>query len=96
MSKRVVAILEDEMVDWIEVKKWEVFETPLADYLLRAYPERWEEFKENTEKKDDKKKDDKKNNEKKKDDKKKDEEENTENDEEKTDDAEKETEEKKK
>ena len=84
MSKRVIAILEDEMVDWVEVKKWEVFETPLADYLLRAYPERWEEVKENAEKKDDKKKDDKK----------KDEEENT--DDVKDDDAEDETEEKKK
>ena len=35
--KKVRAILEDELVDWQIVKKWEVLETPLADYLLNAY-----------------------------------------------------------
>ena len=35
--KKVRAILEDELVDWQIVKKWEVIETPLADYLLNAY-----------------------------------------------------------
>ena len=35
--KKVRPILEDELVDWQIVKKWEVFETPLANYLLNAY-----------------------------------------------------------
>lgn len=40
--KKVRAILEDELVDWQIVKKWEVLETPLADYLLNAYSNRRE------------------------------------------------------
>ena len=42
MPKKVKAILEDELVDWVLIKKWEVFETVLADYLLSAYPNRRE------------------------------------------------------
>jgi len=37
MPKKVKAILEDELVDWVVIKKWEIFETPLADYLLNNY-----------------------------------------------------------
>lgn len=40
--KKVRAILEDELVDWQIIKKWEVFETPLADFLLNAYSNRRE------------------------------------------------------
>lgn len=40
--KKVRPILEDELVDWQIIKKWEVFETPLADYLLNAYSNRRE------------------------------------------------------
>lgn len=47
MSK-VKAILEDELIDWVEVKKWAIFETSkeMAEYLLRAYPERREAVEE--------------------------------------------------
>lgn len=45
--KKVRPILEDELVDWQIVKKWEVFETPLADYLLNAYWNRRELVEEN-------------------------------------------------
>lgn len=41
-KKKVKAILEDELVDWQLIKKGEVFETELADYLLRAYSDRRE------------------------------------------------------
>ena len=40
--KKVRPILEDELVDWQIIKKWEVFETPLADFLLNAYSNRRE------------------------------------------------------
>lgn len=45
--KKVRPILEDELVDWQIVKKWEVFETPLANYLLNAYWNRRELVEEN-------------------------------------------------
>lgn len=47
MSK-VKAILEDELIDWVEVKKWAIFETSkeMAEYLLRAYPNRREAVEE--------------------------------------------------
>lgn len=41
-KKKVRAILEDELVDWVIIKKWDVFETELADYLLNNYSNRWE------------------------------------------------------
>lgn len=40
MEKKILkAILEDEMVDWVSVKKWDKheFDVEMADYLLRAY-----------------------------------------------------------
>ena len=61
--KKVKPILEDELVDWQTIKKGETFETPLADYLLNAYPDRRElveesekDSKEKAEKKVSKKK----------------------------------------
>lgn len=38
-KKTLKAILEDEMVDWVSVKKWDKheFDVEMADYLLRAY-----------------------------------------------------------
>lgn len=51
--KKVKAILEDELVDWQIIKKGEVFETPLADYLLNAYSNR-RELVEESEKSDSK------------------------------------------
>lgn len=47
--KKVRAILEDELVDWQIIKKWEIFETPLADYLLNAYSNRRELVEEDQE-----------------------------------------------
>ena len=44
--KKVRAILEDEVVDWVEVKKGAVLETALADYLVNRYPERREYVEE--------------------------------------------------
>ena len=52
--KKVRAILEDELVDWQIVKKWEVLETPLADYLLNAYWNRRELVEEKESEKDSK------------------------------------------
>lgn len=52
--KKVRAILEDELVDWQIVKKWEVIETPLADYLLNAYSNRRELVEEKESEKDSK------------------------------------------
>ena len=40
--KKVRAILEDELVNGVVIKKWEVFETELADYLLNNYSNRRE------------------------------------------------------
>ena len=54
--KKVKAILEDELVDWQIIKKWETFETPLADFLLNAYWNRRELVEEDSkESKEDKK-----------------------------------------
>ena len=38
-KKTLKAILEDEKVDWVSVKKWDKheFDVEMADYLLRAY-----------------------------------------------------------
>ena len=46
--KKVRPILEDELVDWQMIKKWETFETPLADYLLNAYWNRRELVEEDS------------------------------------------------
>lgn len=43
---QVRAILQDELVDWKEIKKWEIFETELWEYLLRNYSNHREEVKE--------------------------------------------------
>ena len=45
---KVRAILEDELVDWVEVKKWAILETSqeMAEYLLRAYSNRREAVEE--------------------------------------------------
>ena len=51
--KKVRAILEDELVNGVVIKKWEVFETELADYLLNNYSNR-RELVEEDEAKDDK------------------------------------------
>lgn len=50
-KKKVRAILEDELVNWQIIKKWEVFETELADYLLKNYSNRRELVEESTEEK---------------------------------------------
>lgn len=43
MKKKLEAILEDELVNWVEIKKWEIFETDsdFADYLLNNYSRHW-------------------------------------------------------
>ena len=43
MRKKLEAILEDELVNWVEIKKWEIFETDsdFADYLLNNYSRHW-------------------------------------------------------
>lgn len=49
MEKKVLkAILEDEIVDWVSVKKWEKheFDESMADFLLRAYWNHREEVQE--------------------------------------------------
>ena len=45
---KVKAILDNEIIDWIEVKKWAITEVDdlLWDYLLRAYTDRWEKVEE--------------------------------------------------
>lgn len=61
MKKKILkAILEDELVDWVEIKKWEKheFDESMADYLLKAYWNRREEVKE--EEKHEEKKEEKK------------------------------------
>lgn len=61
MEKKILkAILEDELVDWVVIKKWEKheFDVEMANYLLRAYSnhrELIEESKESKEEKADKK-----------------------------------------
>lgn len=61
MEKKILkAILEDELVDWVAIKKWEKheFDVEMANYLLRAYSnhrELIEESKESKEEKADKK-----------------------------------------
>lgn len=44
----VKAILDDELLNWIEIKKWTTYEVDdeLWDYLLRAYGNHREEVKE--------------------------------------------------
>ena len=39
MTKKLKAIVEDELVNWVEIKKWEIFEfeSDFADYLLKNY-----------------------------------------------------------
>lgn len=40
MEKKILkAVLEDELVDWVEIKRWEKheFDVSMADYLLNAY-----------------------------------------------------------
>ena len=61
-KKKVRAILEDELVDWVVIKKWEIFETELADYLLNNYSNHRELVEEDSkeEKKEEKKTADKK------------------------------------
>ena len=64
MEKKILkAVLEDELVDGVEIKKWEKheFESLMADYLLNAYGNRRElcsseEKEEKAEKKVSKKK----------------------------------------
>jgi len=49
MEKKILkAILEDELVDWVEIKKWEKheFDKSMAEYLLRAYGSHREEVQE--------------------------------------------------
>lgn len=49
MEKKILkAILEDEMVDWVSVKKWDKheFDVEMADYLLRAYSNHRESVEE--------------------------------------------------
>lgn len=62
MEKKILkAVLEDELVDGVEIKKWEKheFESSMADYLLNAYGNRRElcssEEKEEKEEKAEKK-----------------------------------------
>jgi len=44
VMKKVKAILEEELLNWVVVKKWEVIEVEkwLAEYLVRAYSNRRE------------------------------------------------------
>lgn len=55
MPKKLKAILEDELVDWVEIKKWEIheFDEWMAEYLMRNYGNHREEVQE--EKKEEKK-----------------------------------------
>lgn len=48
MNKKLKAILEDELVNWVEIKKWEVFEfeSDFADYLLHNYSRHREEVED--------------------------------------------------
>lgn len=42
------AILENELINWVEVKKWDTYECDdnMWSYLLRAYGNRREEIKD--------------------------------------------------
>ena len=56
MEKKILkAVLEDELVDWVEIKKWEKheFDVSMADYLLNAYSNH-RELVEESEKEDSK------------------------------------------
>lgn len=58
MEKKILkAVLEDELVDWVLIKKWEAheFESSMAEYLLNAYWNRRELVEESEEKKVEKK-----------------------------------------
>lgn len=48
MNKKLKAILEDELVNWVEIKKWEIFEfeSDFADYLLSNYSRHREEVED--------------------------------------------------
>ncbi len=39
MKKKLKAILEDELINWVVIKKWEIYETDddFANYLLNNY-----------------------------------------------------------
>lgn len=58
--KKVKAILEDELVNGVIVKKGEVFETELADYLLNNYSNRRELVEDQDEHEEKEEKEDKK------------------------------------
>lgn len=58
MNKKILkAVLEDELVDWVEIKKGEEheFDVSMADYLLNNYSNRRELVEEKEEKKEEKK-----------------------------------------
>ena len=58
MEKKILkAVLEDELVDWVVIKKWETyeFESSMAEFLLNAYWNRRELVEEKEEKKVEKK-----------------------------------------
>ena len=58
MEKKILkAVLEDELVDWVEIKKGEEheFDVSMADYLLNNYSNRRELVEEKEEKKVEKK-----------------------------------------
>lgn len=62
MDKKILkAVLEDELVDWVEIKKWEKheFDVSMANYLLNAYSNH-RELVEEAESKDDSEKEEKK------------------------------------
>ena len=58
MEKKILkAVLEDELVDWTVIKKWEAheFDVSMADYLLNNYSNRRELVEEKEEAKEEKK-----------------------------------------
>lgn len=58
MEKKILkAVLEDELVDWVEIKKGEEheFDVSMADYLLNNYSNRRELVEEKDESKEEKK-----------------------------------------
>lgn len=68
MEKKILkAVLEDELVDWTVIKKWEAheFESSMAEYLLNAYSNRRELVEESKEEKKVEKKSEKKTSKKK-------------------------------
>ena len=56
---RVRAILDNELLNWIEIEKDTITEVDdlLWDYLLRAYWDRWEKVEDEEVKEDDKEND---------------------------------------